>query len=55
MCGLTDNDLFAEMRQYGWFGLHDVAFVRYDARGGITVLDDCTVRFAPFASTPHVS
>lgn len=40
VCGLTDNDLFAEMRQHGWFSLHDVAFVLYEARGGLTVVPE---------------
>lgn len=40
MCGLTDNDLFAELRQHGSFSLDGIAFVLYEARGGITVVPE---------------
>jgi uncharacterized membrane protein YcaP (DUF421 family) len=37
-CGLTENDLFAQLRQRGVFGLNDVAFVLYETKGSITVV-----------------
>lgn len=39
-CGLTDRDLYAEMRMQGWFSLSGVAFVLYEARGGITIVPE---------------
>lgn len=40
ICGLTDNDLFAELRQHGVFELRDIAYVLYEARGGITIVPE---------------
>ncbi len=37
-CGLTDNDLFAHLRQKGVFSLDDVRYVLYEAKGDITVV-----------------
>jgi uncharacterized membrane protein YcaP (DUF421 family) len=37
-CGLTDNDLYAELRQRGVFDLGQVQYVLYEAKGGLTVV-----------------
>ena len=37
-CGLTDNDLFAQLRQRGVFSLDQVRYVLYEAKGDITVV-----------------
>lgn len=37
-CGLTDNDLYAELRQRGIFDVGQVQYVLYEAKGGLTVL-----------------
>jgi uncharacterized membrane protein YcaP (DUF421 family) len=38
ICGLTESDLLAQLRQRGVFGLSDVLFVLYEAKGGLTVV-----------------
>ena len=38
LCGLTDNDLFAELRQRRVFDLTDVRYVLYETKGGLTVV-----------------
>lgn len=37
-CGLTDNDLYAELRQRGCTSLRDVKYVLYEAKGGLTIV-----------------
>jgi uncharacterized membrane protein YcaP (DUF421 family) len=37
-CGLTDNDLFAQLRQRGVFDLGRVRYVMYEARGDLTIV-----------------
>lgn len=37
-CGLTDNDLFAQLRQRGVFDLAGVRYVLYETKGSITVV-----------------
>ena len=37
-CGLTDNDLYTQLRQRGVFSLEDVRYVLYEAKGSITVV-----------------
>ena len=37
-CGLTDNDLFAQLRQRGIFSLDGIRYVLYEAKGSITVV-----------------
>ncbi|WP_138732501.1 DUF421 domain-containing protein [Modestobacter excelsi] len=37
-CGLTDNDLYAELRQRGVFDVSQVRFVLYEGKGGLTVV-----------------
>jgi uncharacterized membrane protein YcaP (DUF421 family) len=38
LCGLTDNDLSAELRQRGVFDLNDLKYVLYEAKGGLSVV-----------------
>jgi uncharacterized membrane protein YcaP (DUF421 family) len=40
ICGLTDDDLYAEMRQEGVFSLSDVALVLYEVKGGLTIVPE---------------
>lgn len=37
-CGLTDNDVLAQLRQRGVFDLADVRYVLYETKGSITVV-----------------
>ncbi len=37
-CGLTDNDLFCELRLRGVFDLSSLRYVLYEAKGGLTVV-----------------
>ncbi len=37
-CGLTDDDLFAELRQRQVFDLSEIRFVLYESKGGLTVV-----------------
>jgi len=37
-CGLTDNDLFCELRLHGVFDLSRLRYVLYEAKGGLTVV-----------------
>lgn len=39
-CGLTDNDLYAQLRQRGYFSLHELRLVLYETKGGLTVVTD---------------
>jgi uncharacterized membrane protein YcaP (DUF421 family) len=39
-CGLTDNDLFAQLRQQGIFSLDGVRYVIYETKGSITVVPE---------------
>lgn len=38
LCGLTDDDLFAQLRQRGVFDLDGVRYVLYEAKGGLTIV-----------------
>ncbi len=40
MCGLTDNDLYAHLRQRGVFDLSGLRYVLYEAKGDLTVVSD---------------
>lgn len=40
MCGLTDNDLYAQLRQRGVFDLTQLRYVLYEAKGDLTVVPD---------------
>ncbi|HEX5348886.1 MAG TPA: YetF domain-containing protein [Pseudonocardiaceae bacterium] len=37
-CGLTDDDLFAHLRQNGVRHLNDLRYVLYEAKGGLTIV-----------------
>jgi uncharacterized membrane protein YcaP (DUF421 family) len=37
-CGLTDGDLFTQLRQRGVFAVEDVRYVLYEPKGSITVV-----------------
>jgi uncharacterized membrane protein YcaP (DUF421 family) len=37
-CGLTENDLYAHLRQRGVFSLDELRFVLYETKGGITAV-----------------
>ena len=37
-CGLTDNDLYAQLRQKAIFDLSGLRYVLYEAKGSITVV-----------------
>lgn len=45
-CGLTDDDLFAQLRQRGVFSLDGLRYVLYEAKGSITIVghDACNGR-----------
>ncbi len=38
LCGLTDNDLYAHLRQQGVFSLTGVRYVLYESKGDLTVV-----------------
>lgn len=40
ICGLTENDLFAHLRQQGVYDVAALRYVLYEARGGLTVVRD---------------
>ncbi|MGE5289805.1 MAG: DUF421 domain-containing protein [Micromonosporaceae bacterium] len=40
ICGLTDDDLFAQLRQRGVFKLSSIRFALYEAKGGLTVVPE---------------
>ena len=37
-CGLTENDLFAELRLRGSFSLTDLRYVIYETKGGLSIV-----------------
>jgi uncharacterized membrane protein YcaP (DUF421 family) len=37
-CGLTDNDLYAHLRQQGFFDLAEIRYVLYETKGNLTVV-----------------
>jgi uncharacterized membrane protein YcaP (DUF421 family) len=37
-CGLTDKDLFTQLRQRGVFTIEDVRYVLYEPKGSITIV-----------------
>jgi uncharacterized membrane protein YcaP (DUF421 family) len=39
-CGLTENDLYGQLRQRGVFSLAQVRYVLYEAKGTISVVLD---------------
>lgn len=38
VCGLTEGDLFAHLREQGYRSLHGIRYVLYEAKGGLTVV-----------------
>lgn len=40
ICGLTDNDLYAQLRQRGVFDLARLRYVLYETKGDLTVVSD---------------
>ena len=40
LCGLTDADLFAELRERGVFSLDGLRYVLYERKGALTVVPD---------------
>lgn len=38
ICGLTDGDLFAELRLKGVFDVRELRYVLYEAKGGLTIV-----------------
>ncbi len=38
LCGLTDNDLYAELRLRGVFDLRELQYVLYEAKGGLSLV-----------------
>ena len=38
LCGLTDNDLYAELRLRGVFDVGQLQYVLYEAKGGLTLV-----------------
>jgi uncharacterized membrane protein YcaP (DUF421 family) len=43
-CGLTDNDLYAHLRQQGHFDIAGLRYVLYEAKGNLTVVPDQEAR-----------
>lgn len=39
-CAITENDLYAHLRQQGFFNLGDIRYVLYETKGGLTVVPD---------------
>jgi uncharacterized membrane protein YcaP (DUF421 family) len=39
-CGMTENDLFAQLRQKGILHLKDIRYVLYEATGGLTIVHE---------------
>ena len=39
-CGLTDNDIYAQLRQRGIFELSQVRYLLYEAKGDLTVVPE---------------
>ena len=43
VCGLTENDVYAHLRQRGLLSLSQVRYLLYETKGGLTVVrrDEC--------------
>lgn len=50
LCGLTDNDLYAELRQRGVFDIDQLQYVLYEAKGGLTVVPRQTTSPSPLVT-----
>ncbi len=44
ICGLTESDLFAHLRQQGVYSLSDLRFVLYETKGNLTLVPESTGR-----------
>lgn len=51
ICGLTDNDLYAQLRQRGVFDLTGLRYVLYETKGDLTIVPD---RDGPGSEPPLV-
>lgn len=40
VCGLTENDLYAQLRQRGIYSLEGLRYVLYEAKGSVTVVPE---------------
>jgi uncharacterized membrane protein YcaP (DUF421 family) len=49
LCGLTDNDLYAQLRQRGIFDLAQVRYVLYESKGDLTVVPQESKPVPPLA------
>ncbi len=49
LCGLTDNDLYAQLRQRGTFDLAQVRYVLYESKGDLTVVPEGLEPVPPLA------
>jgi uncharacterized membrane protein YcaP (DUF421 family) len=43
ICGITEGDLFAELRQRGVFDLEELRYILYEPKGGLTVVRERAV------------
>jgi uncharacterized membrane protein YcaP (DUF421 family) len=43
-CGLTDNDVFTQLRQRGVFSIDGLRYVLYEPKGSITIVSNDTAR-----------
>jgi len=50
LCGLTDNDLYAELRLRGVFDVGQLQYVLYEAKGGITVVPQHAIPDPPLVT-----
>ena len=39
-CAITENDLYAHLRQQGYFNVDGIRYVLYETKGGLTVVPD---------------
>ncbi|HEX2856282.1 MAG TPA: YetF domain-containing protein [Propionibacteriaceae bacterium] len=46
-CGLTDNDIYAQLRQRGVFDLAHVRYVLYESKGELTVVPETSGPMGP--------
>jgi uncharacterized membrane protein YcaP (DUF421 family) len=46
-CGLTDDDLYAHLRERGVFDLAGLRYVMYEAKGGLTVVPESEIERGP--------
>ncbi len=46
-CGLTDNDLYAQLRQRGIRRIEDVRYLLYEAKGDLTIVADDDIPTTP--------